>query len=378
MEDVVKMKDSFGSVYSSKKVFVTGHTGFKGSWICEWLLALGAKVTGYALPPDTSPSLFTQLELGSRLEHIEGDIRHQATFAEAFRRCGPDFVFHLAAQPLVRESYRIPVETFDTNVMGTVHLLNILRDYSKRTAVVFVTTDKCYENKEWVHGYREEDPLGGYDPYSASKGAAEIAINSFRRSFFEEHPVKIASARAGNVVGGGDWAADRIIPDCVRALQNSKKIAVRNKVATRPWQHVLEPLSGYLWLGASLYNPDLVKGNSASLTSAFNFGPGHESNRTVKDLVVEVMKHWKGDWEDRSDPKALHEAKLLQLSTDKASALLGWEPTWNFPQTIEKTIEWYQKVGNEGKRAQEFTTKHLQGYTADAEVKNLAWAKKQA
>jgi CDP-glucose 4,6-dehydratase len=328
-------------LYQGKRVFVTGHTGFKGSWLCEWLLQLGAEVTGYSLRPPTDPALFDQLELESRLRHFTGDIRDAGALQSALAQARPDFVFHLAAQPLVTESYVKPTETFDTNVMGTVHLLDALRLIEHPCAAVLITTDKCYENREWVHGYREEDPLGGYDPYSASKAAAELVISSYRRSFFQKHAVKIASARAGNVIGGGDWAVNRIVPDCVRALQRDQPIVVRNRKATRPWQHVLEPLSGYLWLASRLAASSQ---SDTQFCSAFNFGPGHDANRTVADLVQEVLKHWPGRWEDRSDPQAVHEARLLQLSTDKAYALLEWTPVWTFADAVRETVEWYRET----------------------------------
>ena len=358
MENLVSMKDFFGGTFRGKKVFLTGHTGFKGAWLSEWLLSLGAKVTGYALPAETKPSLFEQLDLASRLKHIEGDIRDSTKLAKALRAAKPDFVFHLAAQAIVRESYSKPAETFAVNAMGTAHVLDALRNYKNSCAAVFVTTDKCYENREWVHGYREEDPLGGHDPYSASKAAAEIIIASYRKSFFQNHPVKIASARAGNVIGGGDWAAARIVPDCIRALQKKQPIPVRNKTATRPWQHVLEPLSGYLWLAASLANPKFSKAVPQLVASAFNFGPGHESNRTVAELVAEVLQHWPGKWDDKSDPKAVHEANLLQLATDKAHVLLGWSPVWNFSEAIENTVGWYRDCAT-AKSAQEFQVQTL-------------------
>ncbi|PWU20713.1 MAG: CDP-glucose 4,6-dehydratase, partial [Verrucomicrobia bacterium] len=248
----------FSGAYSGRNVLVTGHTGFKGGWLCQWLLGLGAEVTGYSLPPPTQPALFEQLALADRMHHLDGDVRDEVAFTQAVRKSAPDFIFHLAAQSLVRESYRTPVATWQTNVMGTVHVLEAARGLNKKCAVVCITSDKCYENREWLYGYREEDSLGGHDPYSSSKGAAEIAIAAWRRSFFQSRDanskgVSIASARAGNVIGGGDWATDRIVPDCVRALQQREPIAVRNPCATRPWQHVLEPLSGYLWLGARLY-----------------------------------------------------------------------------------------------------------------------------
>jgi CDP-glucose 4,6-dehydratase len=327
--------------FHGKRVFVTGHTGFKGSWLCEWLLQLGAEVTGYSLPAPTDPALFHQLELAPRLRHLVGDIRDAGKLRDALVGARPDFVFHLAAQPLVTEAYAQPAETFEINVMGTVHVLEALRLLQHPCVAVLVTTDKCYENREWIYGYREEDPLGGHDPYSASKAAAELAISSYRRSFFQQHPVKVASVRAGNVIGGGDWAKNRIVPDCIRALQQGQTIPVRNPKATRPWQHVLEPLGGYLWLAARLA---AAAPRDARLCSAFNFGPGHDANRSVADLVQEVLKHWPGRWEDRSNPQAVHEAQLLQLATDKAHALLGWRPVWPFAETVRETVAWYREA----------------------------------
>jgi CDP-glucose 4,6-dehydratase len=346
----------FGHTFSGKRVLVTGHTGFKGSWLTEWLLMLGAEVTGLALEPTTEPALFRQLNLASRVNHHVIDVCDALAVRELMKSCRPDFVFHLAAQPLVRLSYSIPVETFATNVMGTVHVLEGLRDLQlagKTCAAVMVTTDKCYENKEWTNGYREDDPMGGYDPYSASKGAAEIAIHGMRRSFFSSptSSVRVASARAGNVIGGGDWAADRIVPDCIRALRRGSPIPVRNKTATRPWQHVLEPLSGYLLLGAALesihsrttpFSASISSGGAAG--AAFNFGPNLSSNRTVADLVQELLKHWPGQWEDQSDPQAPHEASKLNLATDKAFHLLDWQPRWDFSTTLAKTVDWYREA----------------------------------
>lgn len=377
VENLVNMSNAFGSAFRGKKVFLTGHTGFKGAWLSEWLLNLGAQVTGYSLPPNTKPSLFEQLGLRKRLTHIESDIRDSRKLTKAIHAAKPDFVFHLAAQAIVRESYSKPAETFDVNAMGTAHVLDALRNYKKPCAAVFVTTDKCYENREWIYGYREEDKLGGHDSYSASKAAAEIIIHSYRSSFFQNHPVRIASARAGNVIGGGDWAKDRIVPDCIRALQKKQSIAVRNKTATRPWQHVLEPLSGYLWLAATLANPKFSRANSQLIASAFNFGPGHESNRTVAELVAEVLKHWPGKWEDKSDLKAVHEAKLLQLATDKADALLGWSPTWNFSEAIENTVEWYRDCAT-AKSPDEFqvqTLFQINQYEEKARALDVAWSK---
>lgn len=336
-------------IYRGKRVFVTGHTGFKGSWLCEWLLALGAEVHGYALKPPTKPALFNQLKLAKRIKsHTLGDVRDLKALKAAVKKARPDFVFHLAAQPLVRASYADPVGTFDTNVMGTVNLMEAVRSYSNNQtigksdniSVVCITTDKCYENKETTRPYREDDPMGGYDPYSCSKGCDELAIASYRRSFFSAPgcPVRLASARAGNVIGGGDWALDRIVPDCMRALDAGQTIPVRNKVSTRPWQHVLEPLGGYLTLGAAL------AAGMRDAASGFNFGPDPKANRTVKELVTEILKHRKGKWTDKSDPKAVHEAGLLNLDIRKAKRVLGWKPRWNFEETVARTVEWYAAV----------------------------------
>jgi CDP-glucose 4,6-dehydratase len=415
----------FSGLYRGKSVFVTGHTGFKGAWLAEWLLCLGARVHGFALVPSTQPAIFEQLGLASRLHHEIGDIRDPVAVKQSILAAQPDFVFHLAAQPLVRRSYEQPVETYATNVMGTINVLQALRELRKPCPAVMVTTDKCYENREWVYGYREEDPLGGHDPYSSSKAAAEIAIGAWRRSFFQNHPVKIASARAGNVIGGGDWAQDRILPDCIRSLQTSQPIAVRNPKATRPWQHVLEPLSGYLWLAALLYDqrsetrgqksevrsqrsevgdqrseisdpkpaPSSILRPPSSvlcplpsvlcppssvlcpLDSPFNFGPSHESNRTVEELVAEVLKHWPGQWEDQSDPKAPHEAGLLQLSTDKAHALLRWSPVWSFSTAIEQTVNWYREARKAPEQAPDLTRRQIQRYQADAAKAQVPWAR---
>lgn len=375
----------FGGIYRGKRVLVTGHTGFKGSWLCEWLLALGADVTGLALPPPSEPSLFAQLGLAGRLRHIEGDIRDAALVRRVVDEAKPEFVFHLAAQPLVRLSYDQPVETYATNVMGTAHALDAVRLAGRSCAVVAVTTDKCYENKEWVHSYREEDPMGGYDPYSSSKGAAELVIAAYRRSFFSEEQrakgrapdVRLASARAGNVIGGGDWALDRIVPDCVRALQRGEVIPVRNKVATRPWQHVLEPLSGYLWLGAALADPQVsgLRFQVSDYASAFNFGPALSSNRTVKELVEEFLRHWPGRWEDRSDPLAVHEAKLLNLATDKAHHFLGWQPVWDFPQTLSETAGWYRAATSGATDMRALSRAQIEGYVRAATALKLSWTK---
>ena len=337
--------------YRGRRVLVTGHTGFKGAWLCEWLLALGADVHGYALQPPTRPSLFAQLKLAKRIaSHTVGDVRDLDALSDAMRRVKPDFVFHLAAQPLVRLSYEKPAETFETNVMGTVNVLEAARRVFGRTqfghqvSVVCITTDKVYENNEKGRPFRETDPFGGYDPYSASKGACEIAISSYRRSFFgtPDSPVWVASARAGNVIGGGDWAKDRIVPDAMRALAKGETIPVRNKVSTRPWQHVLEPLGGYLTLGAALVKRERFD----EVCGGFNFGPDPKANRTVKELVEEMLKWREGAWVDKSDPNAVHEAGLLNLDIRKARKVLGWKPRWDFEETVKNTVQWYAAVAN--------------------------------
>jgi CDP-glucose 4,6-dehydratase len=377
------MVNMFAGVFRKKTVWLSGHTGFKGAWLAQWLLELGADVHGFALEPPTEPALFNQLGLARHLRHQIADLRDAMAVKQSIRTAQPDFVFHLAAQPLVRLSYEQPLETYATNVMGTAHVLEALRGLKKPCAAVLITTDKCYENREWLYGYREEDPLGGYDPYSSSKAAAEIAIAAWRRSFFKKHPVKIASARAGNVIGGGDWSPDRIVPDCIRALQKKQPIAVRNPNATRPWQHVLEPLSGYLWLAACLAQPPAApkqskdgSTNDSPLASAFNFGPTHEANRTVGELVTEVLKHWPGRWEDKSDPQAVHEAGLLQLSTDKAQALLGWQPIWSFPAMVERTVAWYRETAADPRSARALATHQIEQYQADASRAGLSWTVK--
>ncbi len=355
----------FADVFCNRSVWLSGHTGFKGAWLAEWLFECGATVYGFALPPNTKPALFEQLGLLERVRHEINDVRDAAAVQRSIQQAQPDFVFHLAAQPLVRLSYAEPVSTYATNVMGTVHVLDALRSLKKPCAAIFVTTDKCYENREWIYGYREDDVLGGYDPYSSSKAAAEIVIAAYRRSFFQNHPVRIASARAGNVIGGGDWATDRIVPDCIRALQAGMPIPVRKKTAIRPWQHVLEPLSGYLWLAALLAQPSTI---DSQLCSAFNFGPTHEANRTVTELLQEILKHWPGRWEDKSDPNAVHEAGLLQLSIDKAHTLLRWKPVWDFPTAVEQTVCWYRNP------SRELSVRQINQYVTAASRLGLPWA----
>lgn len=378
------MTAAFGDRYSGQRVLVTGNTGFKGAWLTEWLLLLGANVTGFSLGPPTSPALDVQLGLERRIRHILGDVRDQAALARVIEETKPAFIFHLAAQPIVRASYLRPVETTATNVMGTVNLLDAVRLVGQPCNVVVITTDKCYENREWVHSYREDDPLGGHDLYSASKACSELVLSAYRRSFFSapDTPVRLASARAGNVIGGGDWAVDRIVPDCVRALQRGEPIIVRNRNATRPWQHVLEPLSGYLWLGACLAHPELAPRCSQPPATAFNFGPAMTSNCSVATLVEEILRHWPGRWEDRSDPLAVHEAGLLNLATDKAFHLLGWRPVWDLATSIEQTVKWYRAVAETSAgsgpdcRALALTRQQIERYQTDAQTLELPWARR--
>ena len=368
----------FSDAFVNRKTLVTGHTGFKGSWLSHWLCRLGADVYGLALDPDPDAVLFDELGLGSRLTRdIRSDIRDLANTRRMVAECKPEYIFHLAAQPLVRYSFEHPIDTFSTNVMGTANLLDAVRHCELDCTVIVVTTDKCYENKEWIYSYRENDPMGGHDPYSASKGCAEIVTSSFRNSYFSvSGKVRLASARAGNVIGGGDWSADRIVPDIFRAVFNQSAVPVRNRRATRPWQHVLEPLSGYLWLAACLSNAkhqgDSLH-SSGELETAFNFGPYLDSNRTVLDLVQEVLKHTGGDWIDRSDPNALHEASRLNLSIDRAFHLLNWKPVWDFGSTIDSVCKWY--LDHKGKReASELCDRQIDHYETDARRKGIAWS----
>ena len=360
------MQTNFLESFSGKNVLVTGHTGFKGSWLCQWLIELGANVYGYALKPSTNPSLFNQLSLDKYMNSCISDIRDLNQLKKNIQHIKPDLIFHLAAQPLVRESYVDPIYTFETNVMGTANVLEAVRLLNFSTNIVVITSDKCYENKEWVHGYRENDSMGGYDPYSASKGAAELVVSAWRRSFFNvlnynKHGVKLASARAGNVIGGGDWAKDRIVPDCMRALSEGKEITVRNPLSTRPWQHVLESLGGYLLLGSKLLNAQ--KEDLDTFCSGFNFGPYPNSNRTVEILVNEIIKIYQsGSWNFKAED-AMHEASLLNLSIDKAFHILNWQPVWGFEKTVETTVNWYKTSFESPNVINDFTIKQINEYS---------------
>lgn len=356
---------TLSAAFRGRRVLVTGHTGFKGSWLCQWLLDLGAQVHGFALDPEPHQGLFDSLGLAPQLAgDTRADLLDGDRLGETVAAVRPEFLFHLAAQPLVRRSYREPLRTLEVNAIGSARLLEALRSLDQPCAAVMVTTDKVYDNREWLHGYREADALGGVDPYSASKACAEIIVASWRRSFFGgDHPVRIASARAGNVIGGGDWAQDRIVPDAIRALAASRPIRVRNARATRPWQHVLEPLGGYLTLAARLAGDGLEDDGSLS-GSSFNFGPPVESNRRVGQLVEQILCHWPGSWQDQTDPDAVHEAGRLHLSADKAWHQLGWAPRWDFARTVAETVAWYRTTTAEPERAAEFTRSQIAAFTA--------------
>ncbi len=335
--------DLFDGFYRGKRVLVTGHTGFKGSWLSIWLHALGAEVIGVGLDPATERDNFVLSGIGRKIHaDIRADIRDGERMKKIFAEYRPEIVFHLAAQPLVRLSYECPVETYQTNVMGTINVMEAIRATDSVKVGVMITTDKCYENKEQIWGYRENEPMGGYDPYSSSKGATEIAIASWRRSFFNpasyaQHGKSIASVRAGNVIGGGDWALDRIIPDCIRALEAGRPIDIRSPKAIRPWQHVLEPLGGYMLLAEKMWNAP------TEYCEGWNFGPRAESISTVWDVATKVTKNYgSGELRDLSDPDALHEAQLLMLDISKAKFRLRWEPRMDIDRTIAMTVDWYK------------------------------------
>ncbi len=360
------MSINLQDIYKNKKVLITGNTGFKGSWMSQWLLLLNAKVYGYALEPPTKPSLYNELQLDSHCNTIINDVRDLEAIKKYLKEIQPDIIFHLAAQSLVRESYKSPIETIETNINGTANVLEAVRQLKLSTIIVVITSDKCYENQEWLHGYRENDPMGGYDPYSMSKGAAELVVSSWRRSFFNSndynnHGVKLASARAGNVIGGGDWADDRIVPDCMRSLQKGDEIFVRNPLATRPWQHVLESLGGYLILGAKLM--DTEDNSMKTYCSGFNFGPLSSSNKSVEILVKEILSNWgSGTWTYEKE-NALHEAFLLNLSIDKAYHLLKWQPVWNFESTVKNTVDWYKTAFENPENISKITDRQITEYS---------------
>lgn len=368
------MKDLFNNIYKGKKVLVTGHTGFKGSWITLWLKELGAKVIGYSLEPPTNPSLFEILKLDREIIHIIGDVRDEKKLKEIFKKYKPEIVIHMAAQPLVRHSYINPKETYETNIIGTLNVFEAVRETDSVKVVINVTSDKCYQNKEWVYGYREDDSMGGYDPYSSSKGCAELLTTAYRHSFFnpkdygKTHNVALASVRAGNVIGGGDWATDRLIPDCIRALSKKGIIYIRNPQAIRPWQYVLEPLSGYLWLGSLLWT------NPTKYSEGWNFGPNDEDILTVEEIVKRVIHIWgEGSYKINQD-KDFYESKLLKLDISKAHFYLKWKPVYNIEIALEETVSWYKEYFKNPQNIYRYTLQQLYNYIDSAKKKNLIWA----
>lgn len=362
----------FKNIYNNKKVLITGHTGFKGSWLTTWLLQMGAKVAGYSIGIPSNPSHFEDLDIESKIEHHIGDIRDYNKLFNVCKTFEPEFIFHLAAQPLVRYSYENPKETFEVNMLGTLNILECIRNLNEIVKVgIIITSDKCYDNVEWLYGYREIDNLGGEDPYSGSKGAAELIFKSYYNSFFRQNQFlpRVCTVRAGNVIGGGDWALDRIVPDIVKSWYKNDKVIIRNPESTRPWQHVLEPLSGYLCLGENLFHSYENSGE------AYNFGPDSRVNKNVRELIVELMKTWISapGWEAVINENVVKESNLLKLSCDKANINLNWYPNLNFDETIKFTSEWYQKFNKEVNTF-ELTSDQIKEYITIAKSNNLVWA----
>jgi CDP-glucose 4,6-dehydratase len=355
--------------WKDKKVFITGHTGFKGSWLCLWLHKLGAKITGYALNPPTTPSLFELCNVSELVNSVIADIRKKDKLVEAMIEARPEIVIHMAAQPLVRESYKNPVDTYEVNIMGTVNLFEAVRMCKGIKAVINVTTDKCYENKEWIWGYRENEPMGGYDPYSNSKACSELVTAAYRNSFFNSddyanHGVAIASARAGNIIGGGDWAIDRLIPDCIRALLKKEKIVIRNPHAIRPWQHVLEPLSGYMLLAQKLYE------NGHIFAEGWNFGPDDRDAKPVEWIVKRICDKWGNNASYEIDKgEHPHEARYLKLDCSKAKTELGWHPRWTVEKAIDSIIEW-TRAYNKNKDLREACLDQIEAYRHSTELQH--------
>jgi len=368
-------KTMFGNIYKNKKVLITGNTGFKGSWLTIWLLKLGAKVYGISKDIPTEPSMFVELELRDKIDHFEKDVRHLESVKQIIEEVRPDILFHLAAQSLVSVSYSDPIETISTNVLGTTNVLEALKESNHNCNGIIITSDKCYDNVEWVWGYKETDTLGGKDIYSCSKGAAELVFKSYFHSFFikDDSNVKVVTARAGNVIGGGDWAQDRIVPDCMRAWSKNEIVEIRNPNATRPWQHVLEPLSGYLTIGQQLYLDSNINGES------FNFGPHSQYSHTVEELLQDLSRYW--DFQDPSKAYKItnnikfHEAGLLKLNCDKALLLLKWMPTLDYEKLIEFTGSWYLKFYKEKINMFDFTLSQIDQYEKIASDKEIQWAR---
>jgi len=368
------MEVVFDNTYRDKTVLITGDTGFKGSWLSIWLTLLGAKVVGYAAYLPSKPCLFSVCKIDRHINHINGDVRDYNLLKKVFIKYKPDFIFHLAAQPIVSMAYHNPKLTYETNVLGTVNVLECMRNFSDGAIAIIITSDKCYKNMEWDWGYRETDPLGGNDPYSSSKACAEMIFHSYYKSFFHRqgNHCRIATARAGNVIGGGDWAVDRIVPDCVRAWSKNKTVHVRNPNATRPWQYVLEPLSGYLWIGAKFFKSNKLNGES------FNFGPGYKVNESVDELIKLFSKYFRGSnkWRYLDKKNTSKESMFLKVSCDKALKYLDWYAILSFSDTIKMAAEWYEEYYKNKKRNMfVFTIDQIEQYVAEAKKLNLAWAK---
>ena len=344
--------------WQGKRVFLTGHTGFKGSWLSLWLFSLGVEVKGYSLNPPTVPSLFNEAKIDSVIESCIGDIRDQDTLFESMVSFNPDILIHMAAQPLVRYSYDEPIETYEVNVIGTAKVLEVARSCSNLKAIVNITTDKCYENDGRAQGYKENDPMGGYDPYSSSKGCAELVASSYRRSFLQEQGIGLASVRAGNVIGGGDWADDRLIPDILRSFEKNEAVVIRNPKATRPWQHVLEPLSGYLVLAQKLYQ------NPKEYAEGWNFGPNEQDVQPVEWILDNMISKWPNSSWELDKNSSPHEAGFLKLDISKAKSILGWQPVWELSQTLEEVISWHKAwLNKENMQAVCFT--EINNFTKD-------------
>ncbi|WP_078129393.1 CDP-glucose 4,6-dehydratase [Leptospira alexanderi] len=360
----------FENIYKNKKVLVTGHTGFKGSWLVIWLQSLGAEVAGFSLDVPTSPNHFELLSLDKRIKDYRGDVRDRSKFSTVIDEFKPEIIFHMAAQALVRKSYQDPVGTFETNVMGMVNLLDIIRTKSFVEVVVLITSDKAYRNNEWCWGYRETDVLGGHDPYSSSKSCADLIAQSYYYSFLKDTKTRIAITRAGNVIGGGDWAADRIVPDCIRAWSKDESVVIRSPLATRPWQHVLEPLSGYLLLGEKLY-----VGQEGLIGEAFNFGPDASIDQTVSELLNAMTKRWPGvRWEvPEGYEGGGKEANLLKLSCDKVLFHLKWKSVLDFSETVDFTVNWYRNWVEKKENVYDFTLSQIHLYCQLASKKNYVW-----
>lgn len=365
----------FNKIFNGRTVFVTGHTGFIGSWLTLWLKSLGANVVGFSLQPPTVPSLFEILQLEKQINHIEGDVYNITHLSESIEKFKPEIIFHLAAQSIVLQSYKNPLDTYKTNIMGTINLLDTIRNSQNVKACVMFTSDKCYDNKELIdYAYKETDPMGGFDPYSSSKGASELIISSYRNSFFNDEKnttkqVGIASIRAGNVIGGGDWAENRIIPDCIRSIISKKKIHLRNPNAYRPWQYVLEPISGMLYLSCKMLK------NQKKFSEAWNFGPA-ESNTTVKDLVSKIIEKWHdGNYDEEKQENSLYESSFLKLNCEKAHKLLNWFPTYSLEETTTETISWYKSFYDKGTDMMKFSVKQIENYVKKATKKEIEWAK---